>query len=183
MILDYQNLKLLNAHDLLASLAAIPQRPGVYLLFLNGGMRLLRATGYFQVGPRRLISVQNAQHVYTGAAHNLRDRIEQHLRRDWRGSSFRKTLLAMQYARRAISKTRTPGSKVVGESTLTAWLRDNLRVAVIPTRAPFDVERKLIAATASPLNIAQRRRTGYPRRLAQWRRQAFAPDVCQRWYR
>src|SRR5437879_5401256 len=88
---------LIEANAFSADFPEIPERPGVYLFYLDGGTRLLNRTGYFDTDSRSPLARQGRTHLYTGAAHNLRLRMKQHLDRDWRGSTFRKSLLAVEF--------------------------------------------------------------------------------------
>lgn len=170
---ELRHLKLIPAHRLLADLGAVPDVPGVYLLFLNGGMRLLEATAYFDTDLRMPLTARGKQHLYTGAADNLRKRLEQHFWRDAGSSSFRKTLLSIEHARCAVSKSRTPCCKISGEDTLSTWLFKNALVAIDFTQKPFERERALITRYASPFNITLRRQHPYSRSLMAWRSVAF----------
>lgn len=166
---------LIQADALSVDFPEIPERSGVYLFYLDGGTRLLDRTGYFDTDLRSPLARHGRTHLYTGAAHNLRLRMKQHLDRDWRGSTFRKSLLAVEFARQAISRSRTPFSKVSDEQSLTMWLRSNMTVELQFTDTPFERERRLIKDGVSPLNITLRRDHPYSQRLMAWRMTAFPP--------
>ena len=169
------HLKLIPARGLFANLDPVPEQPGVYLLFLTGGMSLLETTAYFDVDERHPASINGRAHLYTGAADNLRARLKQHLIRDRRASSFRQTLLAVEHARKAISRTLTPACKIVGEASLSEWLRENLTIGIQLAKRPFELESDLIGALVSPFNITLRRSHPYSRVLMHWRNVAFPP--------
>jgi hypothetical protein len=173
------NLKLIPARELSANIGSAPGEPGVYLFFLAGGMELLGATSYFETGSPRPLTVHGRQHLYTGAAlHSLRHRVYANLRADVTSSSLCRSLLAIERARRAISKSCTPGCKQVrGEQSIAAWLCKNAVVGIEETRDPYNRERELLAQLASPLNIVHRRDRPYARALSAWRCAAFPADI------
>jgi hypothetical protein len=174
-MLPIKHLKLIPARKVLASLNCIPEEPGVYLFFLTGGTRLLEVTGYFDTDAREPLSAAGSQHLYTGAGHNLRKRLMQHFFRGAYSSSFRKTLLSIEHARRAVSKTQTLCCNVSGEATLSAWMFENVLVGFQSTSKPFEREREVIEQYVSPFNITLRRSHPYSKRLIGWRGAAFPP--------
>jgi predicted GIY-YIG superfamily endonuclease len=172
---ELKHLKLIPARKLLANLNCIPALPGIYLFFLCGGTRLLEVTGYFDTDAREPLTIRDGQHLYTGATHDLRRRLEQHFFRDSSGSSFRKTLLSIEHARHGVSKSRTPSCKIKGEATLSKWLFENGLVAIQPVPQPFEREGELIGRYVSPLNITLRKQHPYSHALMGWRSVAFPP--------
>jgi hypothetical protein len=158
----------------------LPDDPGVYLFFLNGGTRLLEATSYFDVDGQPPLSVRGMQHVYTGAAYYLRERLKQHLGTSVENSSLRKTLLSIEHKFQALSNSRTPGCQVKGQKTLTEWLRQNALVGIQIAQEPFARERQILERYASPFNIALRRDRPYARALSKWRCAAFPMDRPER---
>ncbi len=155
--------------------ASVPDEAGIYLFFLNGGAHLLEATGYFTTESRAPLRADDRLHLYTGAANSLRKRLKQHFHRDMRSSSLRKTLLSIEHANRAISRSRTPKCAITGEDTLSAWLFRNALVAIASTPTPFELERLVLAEHASPFNINWRRANVYSRSLMAYRKVAFPP--------
>lgn len=170
-----RHLKLIPANRLADDLDAIPELPGVYLFFLNGGTRLLEETAYFEMDSRHPMSVDGRTHLYTGAAHNLRLRMKQHLRRGRLSSSFRQTLLAIERVHGAVSKSAMQSSAIDGEEPLSAWLHENLTIGIRLSTRPFALERRIIGSYVSPLNITLRRAHPYSRALMRWRTATFPP--------
>lgn len=170
---DLSNLTMIPASRLMKTEEIVPAKPGVYLFFIRGGAALLEAANYFECGDTPPLRLGDAIHVYTGAADNLRRRMTQHLRRDARGSSFRKTLLSLEQARRAISR-KFPYSRRLGdEDALSRWLYKHLMIGIEVGNQPFARERELIQLYGSPLNISFRRKLTFSRQLMKWRRSAF----------
>src|SRR5690242_10706763 len=105
---ELKKLVLLPAGLVFQQPAAVPMEPGAYLFFFNGGTRLLEATSYFDCDPRRPLCIEGREHLYTGAARDLRIRLRQHLEADLTSSSLRMTLLAIEQEKQAISRSHTP---------------------------------------------------------------------------
>lgn len=162
--------------------ASVPEEAGIYLIFLEGGMRLLEATDYFVTESDTPLEIDGRLHLYTGAATDLRKRLIQHFRRDAGSSSLRKTLLSIECAKRAVSKSGTEKCAVTDEKSLSTWLFRNCLVAVAPTPYPFQMERILVEHRISPFNITLRRKHRYSQSLMEWRNAAFPPwrPVSQR---
>jgi predicted GIY-YIG superfamily endonuclease len=176
--MDHPNLPELNlipAARIWNDLEAIPERAGIYLFFFKGGANLLEATSYPASALTPFATRAGLTHMYTGAAIDLRRRMKQHLHRDYRGSSLRKTLIAVEYARKALSGSDRRSGKPISEKRLSVWLRENAYISIQPTDSPFEREREVLSSSASPLNITMRRNTEYSRALMQWRVEAF-PD-------
>lgn len=160
----------------------VPNKPGIYMFFLRGGTEFLHSSGYFALGGEPPLDIEGYQHLYTGAGQDLRRRLHQHLHRNWISSSFRTSLLAVEYARQAISRSGTPHSRVVGDRSLSVWLNRNAVIGYRPTGRPFDCERELIRTHTSPLNLTLRRQHPYSRQLQVWRSQAFETATQRQWY-
>jgi predicted GIY-YIG superfamily endonuclease len=165
-------LTVIPAEILLSGETRVPEAPGVYLMFFRGGRQLLAATSYFDLDGRPTHTVRGRSHLYTGAADNLRRRLKQHMSQI-NGSSLRRTLLAIELGSGAISRSETPDCAVRGELTLTRWMRSNVLVGVRLTKAPFELERRLLAAHPSPFNLALRRRQKYAKALSALRQSVF----------
>jgi hypothetical protein len=167
---ELKHLKLIPTHKLWDNLASVPALPGIYMFFLRGGTQLLLATSYFEVGGGAPLSLRGREHLYTGAAAiTLRERLHQHLRADVTSSSLSRSLLAVERARQAISKSGTPACRVKGERTLTKWLKENALVGIETTDDPYGREEELLSQFASPFNIAHRRDRPFSRVLSEWR--------------
>src|SRR5665213_2090068 len=103
---EFKRLTLIPAHELEDGLEKIPPDPGVYLWFVRGGRSMLEQSSYFttpQTGP--LLAIETGEHLYTGAGHNLRFRISQHLVNiKHENSSPRKSLVALERRFGAVTK-------------------------------------------------------------------------------
>jgi hypothetical protein len=150
----------------------IPERPGVYMFFFRGGNRLLDASSYFDFARLRPLGFRRRQHLYTGAAHNLRRRLKQHMT-FIAASSLRRSLLALEHEAQAISRSKTPECGVIGEQSLTTWMCRNALIGIEIARNPLERERFLLSRYASPLNLTLRRHQPYARALTQMRLAAF----------
>lgn len=180
---ELKKLVLLPASLVFQQPMAVPMQAGAYLFFFNGGMRLLEATSYFACDPRSPLSIGGREHLYTGAARDLRIRLRQHLEADLTSSSLRMTLLAIEQKKRAISLSRTPDCAIKGEKTLTAWLCANAHIGLVLSEDPFKQERELLERYPSPFNIVLRRRHPYARALSKLRQAAFPAHAPERWRR
>jgi hypothetical protein len=174
---------LIPARQLLRDPSVVPAHPGAYLFFFKGGTRLLRATSYFDYETRRPLTVRGRQHLYTGAARDLRIRLRQHMEADVTSSSLRMTLLAIEQGYSAISLSGTPDCSIKGEKTLTKWLCRNAYIGLLLDQDPFGVERKLLAQHPSPFNIVMRRQHPYARRLSKCRQCVFPANDPGSWRR
>jgi hypothetical protein len=151
----------------------VPAERGVYMVFLEGGRKLLERTGYHLTETEEPLSIDDKVHLYTGAAKDLRRRIVQHFLRDVRTSNFRKTLFSIEDAKQAVSRSGTPKCRIKDERTLGLWLYRNALVAVGCTDRHFEAERILLSRFASPFNIRARRSSLYAQALIGWREAAF----------
>lgn len=180
---DLNRLVMYSARDLIRNAANLPPKPGVYLFFFRGGNRLLQATSYFELDKRRPVSTRRGQHLYTGAARDLRARLRQHMEADLTSSTLRLTLLAIELEQQAISRSETRDCLIKGEKTLTAWLCENATVGVEITEKPFQREQQLLERYPSPFNIVMRRQHPYARSLSKLRQRAFpanSPEHARR---
>jgi hypothetical protein len=180
---ELKKLVLLPASLVFQQPAAVPMEAGAYLFFFNGGMRLLEETSYFECDPRHPLCIEGREHLYTGAARDLRVRLRQHLESDLTSSSLRMTLLAIEQKKHAISRSETPDCGIKGEKTLTAWLCTNAYVGLVLSKDPFKQERELLERYPSPFNIVMRRQHPYARALSKLRQSAFPADAPERWRR
>src|SRR5690242_14663979 len=105
---ELKKLRLLPAELVLRNPSRFPNGPGAYLFFFNGGTKLLTATAYFDCERRLPFTIRRRQHLYTGAARDIRVRLRQHMEADLTSSSLRLTLLAIEHRHRAISRSETP---------------------------------------------------------------------------
>jgi hypothetical protein len=173
---DPRGFEFIPVRDLIDYPHSVPNKPGVYAFFLRGGTRLLEATSWFELDDRRPLSRRGHQHLYTGAADFLGERLKQHMRiGHLHNSSVRKSLLAIEYTTKALSRSGTPACEVRGQLSLTEWLRKNSTVGICFNSQPFELERMMLALHPSPLNITWRREHPYARQLSQWRCKVFPP--------
>jgi hypothetical protein len=63
------------------------------------------------------------------------------MRRDYRSSSLRKTLLSIESGCGAVSKTETAFCRIRSEPGLSKWLCRNALIGIEFTNSPFDRER------------------------------------------
>jgi hypothetical protein len=166
---SFRYLCLVPARVILRDPTVIPDTEGVYYAFLEGGMDLLSAASYFEYSMRDPLTHDGAAHLYTGASINMRSRLLCHLIGGEEQSSFRKTLLAVEFARKAISKTKTPGSHVTTNRSLSGWLSSNALFAFIPCSDAKTQERQVLRGDASPLNIRNQRYPKFAGQLLGWR--------------
>jgi hypothetical protein len=171
---DPRDFTFIPVRDLIDHAHPVPNEAGVYGFFIRGGTRLLEATGWFDLDSRRPLTVRRHQLLYVGAANWLGERLKQHMRTGHlENSSLRKTLLAIEYTTRALSRSGTPACRVRGQVTLTRWLRLNAIVGIRFTRNPFVVERHILEAHACPFNIQWRRQHAYAQALTKWKTETF----------
>jgi hypothetical protein len=174
---DPRDFTFIPVRDLIDLRHPVPDKPGVYGFFLHGGTRLLELTSWFELDGRRPLTIRDHQLLYAGGALRLGERLKQHMRiGHLENSSLRKTLLAIEYARHAVSRSGTPACKVRGQISLTAWLRENAIVGIQFTRKPFVLERQILEAHACPFNVALRRETAYAKVLTRWKAETFPKD-------
>lgn len=170
---EFQHFRAISARTLLLNPDKAPNLPGAYAFFFAGGKRLLEECTYFDLGGSPPLSLRRTVHLYTGAAMGLKDRLQQHLRSDITSSSLRRSLLAVEQRRQAISLSGTAVCQVKGERSLTVWLSENAWILIGLTDDPFGLERQILSNHASPFNIAYRRQTPFARVLSEWRQAAF----------
>jgi hypothetical protein len=166
---SFRYLCLVPARVILRDPTVIPDTEGVYYAFLEGGMDLLSATSYFEYASRDPLTHDGAAHLYTGASINMRARLLCHLIGGEEQSGFRKTLMAVEFARKAISETKTPGSHVTNNRSLSGWLSSNAQFAFVPCSDAKTQERQLLRGIPSPLNIRNQRSPEFARQLLGWR--------------
>jgi hypothetical protein len=169
------DLTLIRLTEVLRRPEKVPNDCGVYFIFFDGGLRLLEACGYFDLGGRRPLSSRGRHHLYTGASRHLRQRLRDHLRTDLTVSELRLSLLTLQQQFRAISRTKTPFCHVRGEKTLTQWLSANAYFAFeeYAYNWHFLREQELVHSFPSALNIAYQRANPFARKLSEWRQSTF----------
>lgn len=162
-------------NEIADNIDSVPEGPGVYLVF--GGMDELLASaecepddylGAFQLRGHDLL--------YIGSSLNLRARLLNHLKGDSRCSSLRASLGCLLKERLGLEITtyrkKSYFSFGEGEARLSDWIREHTSVALWPCRDPEELERALIRALPSPLNIVDGRDRRYARFLLAIRSRA-----------
>jgi hypothetical protein len=171
----------ISAECVLTGENSLPDEPGVYMIFVHGGLRLLQATSYFDTDTHVPPFYGDCALMYVGAAvASLRNRVKAHFCPDAARSSLRLTLLAMEHARHAISRSRTPFCRIMGASSLTDWLVANSLILPIPCTDPLKRERRLIEELGPPLNINWRPQHVYSRLLIEWREAVVKRRLCEK---
>jgi hypothetical protein len=170
---SFHQLMLIPARIILADPDILPDAEGVYYFLLAGGTKLLRASNYFKFYDREPLSHRDDVHLYTGASVRLRSRIMCHLVGGADQSGLRKTLVALEFARSAISKTQTPSCHISDRQGLNRWLARNASIAYVPCPNARERERRLLTRLISPLNLQGSHNPKYALQLLDWRRQYF----------
>lgn len=143
-----ERFEFIDAAALLANDQAVPDKPGVYALFVRGGEAFLRAAGYTG-GAVGSWQVNEGLHVYTGETYGLRSRLLTHIKGDENGSNVRRTILAL-----GLGKLSIPTEGFASdEAALSDWFARHVSVGFFPCAYVKDVERSILMETASPLNI------------------------------
>ena len=89
--------------------------------------------------------------------------------------------MALQFSLGGLErKTDSEDERASAEQVLNDWLRENAVIGYKPCGYVVDVERAILDATASPLNIARKNPTGYAR-LLQGFRHRFRTEVIEGW--
>ena len=133
--------------------------PGVYLILLQGGDILF---GDFDTLP--LLASEGYYHAYTGESIGIRSRLLHHLTGTIRESTFRESLLALQFSRAVLWAEQIAGLGDL-EARLSAWLVDNACVAYRVRNYIRDGEQEMLTRSASPLNLSGRPKDQFAKRL------------------
>lgn len=167
----------LSAEAFLNDPSTVPDGPGVYAVFLKNGRCLLQASGFIEHQSTPFWHHQGADHVYTGETYGLRTRLYDHLVGDIRASTLRESLLALQF--NLDDSFREEAGPTI-EKNLSDWLRANAVIGFKSCGYVQDVERVILDATASPLNVSRANSTNYARLLLDLRRR-FRTEVSDSW--
>jgi hypothetical protein len=161
------------ASDLAPGLDELPNRPGVYVVLLRGGDRILESTRYFVYHDRLPYQREDFWHLYTGCGAEWGRRIRHHLTGNTVNSNLRFTLAALEHQARAIYRSGIgPWDSPLAPERLTSWLLQNTLVGVVECADPFTLEKAILEAEPSPLNIDQRRWDGFAQYLLEIRARA-----------
>lgn len=170
----------LTADDLVTKPEAVPNGPGVYALFVRDGAEFLKASGFVEEADVPLWRLDGACHIYTGETYGVRGRVLEHLTGSIQGSPLRETLLAIQFDLGQLEREPAEQERARIESKLSDWMRGNIVVGFKSCGYVRDVERIILGATASPLNLVRPNPTEYTRGLHQLRR-SFREQVASAW--
>lgn len=173
---SFKDLFLIPASVVLSNSDAAPDEEGVYYVFFNGGLRLLKAISYFDCWSQPPLSHEGSVRLYTGSSLRMRTRAMCHLRGGSEQSGLRKTLAAVQLAKRAISRTRTEHCTVKDKQTLDAWMLANTQFAFVGCSDAARHEKQLLKWIISPLNIQYQSKREFADRLLDWRRMYYPRD-------
>ena len=174
-----QGFAFLPAAELASGDRAIPDKPGVYALFVKGGTELLDRTSYVADPKAPIWVVDGRTHLYTGESRSLRGRLREHLKAIHGPSNLRDTLAALGW-RGELPGLQIGTDRVASEEALSAWMRQNVVVGFKPCTYVKSVEEIILSEVASPLNIAGREGAAYARWLRDVRR-CFESQVKTHW--
>jgi hypothetical protein len=169
----FRRLVLIPAHTILEDPSVIPQTAGTYLFFANGGITLLKATGYFRCDTRQPIVHRARTHLYTGRSNRMRTRIRCHLLGTAEQSCLRKTLVAIEHACGGLTKTRVLDREVFDRQSLDAWLAANSSFAFVTCGDAQEREHELLSLLASPLNLRPSTNLTFTNQLLRWREKYY----------
>jgi hypothetical protein len=96
-----------------------------------------------------------------------------HLRGGADQSGLRKTLVAAEFACKAISSTGTPACNITDKASLDEWLLRNVNFAFISCDDARGHEQRMLRKIASPLNIRGQRSPTFAQQLLRWRYEHF----------
>jgi hypothetical protein len=168
----FRYLCLIPASVIISDPDTVPDAEGVYYAFVKNGLKLLRDADYFNFNWREPLTHENDAHLYTGASRNMRSRVICHLRGGADQSGLRKTLVALEYARNALSGATTPaGPPITDRRALNEWMAEAMNFAFVPCADSRRHERRLLASIVSPLNLRGQKTLDYARQLLKWRAQ------------
>lgn len=170
----------LSADTFLNKSEAVPNGPGVYALFAHDEMGLLTASGFIEQPDLPLWRHDSASHIYTGETYGIRGRLLEHLAGGIRGSSLRETLLAVQFDLGLLQAAPVQEQRALVEARLTEWMRDNVIIGFKSCGYVRDMERIVLSATASPMNLARPNANDYTKGLHD-RRRRFRDQVVSAW--
>ena len=178
-----QGFTFVSARAYLEDKTLLPARPGVYVLLFSeaDASRILARSGYFPDPSLPAWRYDGFQHLYTGEAYFLRQRLEEHLAKDSSRSPLRETLLALHWSTDALH-----GGPVISDdrhatdAALNAWMLDRVLIGFKVCGYGREVERNMLKRAASPLNIRDRQATPYSELLRSLRKR-FRDEVSGKW--
>lgn len=170
----------LSADTFLAKPDAVPNGPGVYALFARDETGLLAASGFVEQPGLPLWVDDGASHIYTGETYGIRGRLLEHLAGTVRASALRETLLAVQFDLGWLPPAPAQEQRALLEGHLTGWLRENVVIGFKSCGYVRDMERIILSATASPMNLVRPNANDYTKGLHR-RRRRFRDEVVSTW--
>ncbi|WP_312686545.1 IS1595 family transposase [Brevundimonas nasdae] len=170
----------LSAEAFLNEPTAVPNGPGVYAFFARDETGMLTASGYVEQPNLPLWLHDGAAHIYTGETFGIRGRLLEHVRGSIRGSPLRETLLALQFDQGLLPVAPAEEHRAVVEENLTEWMRDNVVIGFKSCGYVRDMERIILTATASPMNLVRPNANDYTKGLHE-RRRRFRDQVVATW--
>lgn len=159
---------------------AVPNGSGVYALFARDAAGFLSGSGFVEESVLPLWRHEGAQHLYTGESYGIQGRLQEHLVGSIRGSPLRETLLALQFHLGLLPRAPAEEERALVEGNLSDWMRRNLVIGYKPCGYVRDMERIILSATASPMNLVRPNPSEFTKVL-QERRRSFREQVTQGW--
>lgn len=149
--------------DVLARPSAVPARPGLYAWYFDESLPGVPLAGCHvnEHGTLLYVGISPGPPPANGKApsrQNLYKRIRYHYTGNAEGSTLRLTLGCHLSATLGIELQRVgSGHRLTftapGEATLSEWMAEHARVAILEHETPWLIEPSLIAAALPPLNI------------------------------
>jgi len=168
--------------EVLARPSAVPSAPGVYAWYFDEVPPSVPIDGCHRFAGHTLlyvgISPKEPSREGRVSKQSLRTRVQYHYRGNAEGSTLRLTLGALLSEQLGIALRRVgSGNRMTfsaGESTLSDWMGQHARVALLETAAPWLVESHLISELTLPLNLDQNGHSPFREQLSQARAAARA---------
>lgn len=170
----------LSADAFLSDPEAVPNGTGVYALFTRDEAQLLSASGYVEKDDLPLWLHDGASHIYTGETYGIRGRLLEHLTGSVRESTLRETLLAVQFALGLVQRAPAEDERALVEGNLSDWMRQNIVIGFKSCGYVRDMERIILSATASPMNLVRPNPSEFTKALHEHRR-GFREQVTKAW--
>lgn len=145
----------ISINDFLDDPKQVPDGPGVYALFMTRPQELL-PQAFLGASASQTWQVEHYTHMYTGESYGLRSRILQHVGGTIQDSNLRETLLALLYANGSLTLDMEPAQQQQqAEQELNAMLKEQCLLGFKSCGYCRDVERNILNAVDSPLNVAR----------------------------
>jgi GIY-YIG catalytic domain-containing protein len=155
---------LYTASEVLCRPCPVPTSPGVYARYFDAPVPLINLAACHRIDGRALLYVgispkAPSAHGLPSSRSTLRKRIQTHYRGNAEGSTLRRTLGCLLGTQLGIQLRRVgSGGRYTftnpGEQTLDRWMDQHAFVTWVETKAPWQIEKKLLSSGPSlPLNI------------------------------